>query len=493
MAAPPKSRTQRIVDYAIIFGCVVVLLTAATTQQTIVLGLAPGELGVANFIVPLLVSTFFGLLIVKARRLMQSERSLREALVEREAALAALNEELESKVVARTAELEAAHQGLLRAQRMEAVGRVAGGVAHDFNNMLTVMLACADELDASARQDAATRAALADLRASCDRARQITRQLLLFSRREEPSIEVVQARALLERVRPMLDRLLGNVTLQFAIHQELKLRCDSGQLEQVLVNLVINARDAGATSVTIGVDELIGARGSADAPASRVELSVVDDGVGMTEDTAQQATEAFFTTKPAGKGTGLGLSVAQNVARSLSGSLQIEAPAGGGTKVSLLLPSVVEAGADDELIVSSASIEPKVMLLVEDETEVRRLVARALRQAGNEVLEADSLRRAMQQLATAGTRLDAVITDYRLPDGTGADVRACVLSAGLEVPVVFTTGYVDSEVQELLRQGLCVLRKPFTTHELLSRLARLTQEAPVSGPPSPDARLHAEP
>ncbi|HMR05598.1 MAG TPA: hypothetical protein PKA88_07460 [Polyangiaceae bacterium] len=109
MAAPPKSRTQRIVDYAIIFGCVVVLLTAATTQQTIVLGLAPGELGVANFIVPLLVSTFFGLLIVKARRLMQSERSLREALVEREAALAALNEELESKVVARTAELEAAH------------------------------------------------------------------------------------------------------------------------------------------------------------------------------------------------------------------------------------------------------------------------------------------------------------------------------------------------------------------------------------------------
>ncbi|MCC7386449.1 MAG: response regulator [Deltaproteobacteria bacterium] len=462
-------------DLIVVMACVAVLLVAATVQQLVVLSFDSASLGVKNFVVPTLVGASFGVLLVRVRQLAANERSLRERLAARERELEELNRGLETKIGQRTRELELAHQQILHAQRLETVGRVAGSVAHDFNNMLTVMLSGLDSIEQCAGGRPEIAAALVELNVACDRARQITRQLLIFSRREAVRAIVVDLRALVDGVHPLLRRLAGeSVAVEVAGSPGIHVRCDPGQLEQVVVNLVANARDAGARRIRVTVEPGEG--------SSSARLAVEDDGAGMPEDVRDRAAEPFFTTKPAGRGTGIGLSVAQGVVRSLGGGLTIESRPGAGTTVRLELP---RAAASAEVMRPSgeeagAPARRLVVLLVEDDDAVRRMLVRMLEEAGHEVVAASSVAAAKGALAAHGPRLSAVVSDYRLADGTGIDVVDDLSRRALPVPALLVTGYVDLADQERL-VALPILPKPFTAAQLVARLRELLppERAPV--------------
>ncbi|MBI3200512.1 MAG: response regulator [Myxococcales bacterium] len=470
---PGQSRSRRI-DAAIVMGCMLAVTTAAAVQLTVVMRVVP----VAQFFaVPLALGVAFGALIVKIRRAIQRERELAAELAARESALADLNRELESKVVERTRDLERAHEQLIHAQKMEAVGRVAGGVAHDFNNMLTIMFGCAAELERTAGSDERQRAVVAELAAACERARQITRQLLIFSRREVACSAPVSLRGMLEELRPMLTRLAGKgVELRVAIESDQIASCDKGQLEQVVVNLVVNARDAGAKTVVLTVGQGIA---TDSGPIAR--LSVRDDGPGMSPETARRALEPFFTTKPSGQGTGLGLSVADSVIRAFGGSVDLSSTLGAGTTVTVRLPAEARAAEPvgmHSALQSGGERAPRLaILVVEDEAPVRAIMLRILQGAGYSVTAVETVQDAVQVMTDLARPVDALLTDYQLPDGTGAQVIDALARHRPGVPCLLTTGYMNADVERLADVPL--LPKPFTPSELKARVAELMPARPA--------------
>lgn len=472
-----ESRSQRRVWAALIVaGCVLLLFVAAELQLRVVLNLPPDQVRASHFVVPLSIGAVFGVLLAVIRELSVRDRRLRAALGERERSLAEANLRLERRVAERTRDLEAAHAQLLHTQRLDAVGQVAGGVAHDFNNMLMVVLGCIDALEATGLPDPTARAAVAEARGACDRARQITRQLLIFSRKDAVQVAPQRVQALLDGILPLMQRLAGS---QVAVQVELEgpaplgILCDRGQLEQVLVNLVVNARDAGARHVRI-----LGA-----AAGAWVRLSLVDDGTGMSAETLRRAVEPFFTTKAAGRGTGLGLSVAHDVVRGLGGAIEIESAEGKGTTVHLLLPSAELPSSAETTAGTAAGERPakRVILLVEDEPSVRRTVVRLLQTAGYEVIEADSIASGERALEQHGARLDAMLTDLRLPDGSGTALIRAVATHHPKVPVLAMTGYVEDAERNQLGAAT-LLAKPFATKELLERLRAMTRDPKAATP-----------
>ena len=320
-------------------ACVVAVTGAAAIQLLWVLQVPLTPL---VFAVPVALGAAFGVLIVRIRRAVQRERQLAALLADREAALAELNRELEAKVLQRTRDLEQAHTQLVHAQKLECLGSVAGSVAHDFNNMLTIMVGCTAELELRVAGEPTAESTLAELSGACDRARQITRQLLLFSRREQAQTTVVGLSAMLEALRPMLTRLAGpELDVRVVTETDQAVVCDQSQLEQVVVNLVVNARDVGARNVELTVGQC----GASESEGPMARLSVRDDGPGMSPEILRRAREPFFTTKAPGKGTGLGLSVADGVLRAFGGNLELASTLGAGTTVILRMPAVA-GGAD---------------------------------------------------------------------------------------------------------------------------------------------------
>lgn len=475
---------------AVVLGCLALLFVAAQIQLRLVLKLPPEQVSADKFVVPLGIGVTLGVLLAVIRELFSRDRHLRRDLAAREQALAEANRGLEAKVAERTRALEAAHQQLLHTQRLEAVGQVAGGVAHDFNNMLTVVFACLEALEPSARASPEIRTPLSELRAACDRARQLTRQLLIFSRKDAVRVELVELKEMVEGILPMTRRLVGpQVALDVEVEPKLAVRCDRGQLEQVLVNLVINARDAGANRVRLQAHfapETDGRAVSLDAPAGDLEarerraiIAVVDDGNGMSPSTVKRATEPFFTTKAPGRGTGLGLSVAATVARELGGQLDIESTEGKGTAIRILLPGVVRppsAVAPGESSPAASQGGAKLVLLVEDDAVVRRTVHRLLSSAGFDVLEADSVASAREALSQHGAKLRALLTDLRLPDGSGAEIVELVASLQPPIPALAMTGFLDDADREKLG-SVEVLAKPFAGRELVARIHALVASA----------------
>lgn len=465
----------------IVAGCVLLLFVAAELQLRVVLTLPPDQVRASHFVVPLSIGAVFGVLLAVIRELSARDRRLRAALGERERLLAEANLRLERRVAERTRDLEAAHAQLLHTQRLDAVGQVAGGVAHDFNNMLMVLLSCIDTLETTGLQDPTARAAVAEARGACDRARQITRQLLIFSRKDAVRVEPQGVQDLLDGILPLMQRLAGSqvsVEVKLESSTPLGVLCDRGQLEQVLVNLAVNARDAGARRVRI-----LGA-----AAGEWVRLSMVDDGAGMSPETLRRAVEPFFTTKPAGRGTGLGLSVAHDVVRGLGGAIEIESTEGKGTNIHLLLPTAelpsAELPSSAETRAGAAAGEhpaKRVILLVEDEPTVRRTVVRLLQTVGYEVIEADSVASGERALAQHGARIDAMLTDLRLPDGSGTALIRAVAARHPKVPVLAMTGYVEDAERDQLG-AVTLLAKPFATKELLEQLRVMTRDPRAATP-----------
>jgi PAS domain S-box-containing protein len=346
------------------------------------------------------------------------------------------------------------------AQRVESLGVLAGGVAHDFNNLLTVILSAADLVRGDLAVEHPAQPDLTAIREAAARASQLTRQLLAFSRRQVFESKLLDLNAVVEGADAILRRLLGErVTFDTVLADErLPVHADPVQLEQALVNLVLNARDAVASrpeggmvtmetaAVTLGADAA--ARQGVSA-GPYVSISVHDTGVGMDAETRARAFEPFFTTKPVGQGTGLGLSMVYGIVTQSGGAVTVDSAPGRGTTFHVLLPM---ADDDDDLLDSrDDSAAPstsgrETILLVEDEAAVRNVARRILERAGYTVYEARHGADALlvwNETGGASGPIDVLLTDVRMPEMGGRELAAALRRERPDLPVVFVSGYAD--------------------------------------------------
>ncbi len=375
----------------------------------------------------------------------------------------------------RQAEIERAslQEQLVTAQRMEAVGRVAGGIAHDFNNMLTVIQAAAEAL---ARDPVHDRVALYDIREAATKGASLTRQLLTFSRREISQPRRTDVNRSIAELRPMLARVLGNgITVEAHLAPDApSVLIDPGQLDQVLVNLAVNARDAMPDGGTFTVSTEA-REGSGEEP-SIVAITVSDTGCGMDAATLAKAFEPFFTTKGE-QGTGLGLAVVHGVIHQAGGTVSCESAPGRGTTFRLLLPSAASGAAEPastSTLEVRRQLQSRRVVLIDDDPLVRRAVARTLERAGVVV---DALPSATD-IADIAARLndaDALITDVVMPGVTGPDLVDELRRRQCQKPVIFISGYADHELVERVRRSpnSTLVTKPFTAEAIVGRLDQL--------------------
>jgi two-component system cell cycle sensor histidine kinase/response regulator CckA len=386
---------------------------------------------------------------------------------------------------------------LQQAQKMEAIGRLAGGVAHDFNNILTAIQGHVALMREEIPVDGPLGAELEEIGRGADRASRLTDQLLAFSRRQVIRPEVLDLKAVVSDLLAMLQRLIGeSVDLVTETDDDVgAIRADRGQLEQILLNLVVNARDAvqGEGRVVIRTADVHVDAGMADDVEFHVEtgpyvrLTVADNGVGMDAATRNRIFEPFFTTKGPGKGTGLGLSTVYGSVRQASGFIRLETAPGRGTRFHIYLPRV--AGAverDDGASTDAPEVEGgagELILVVEDEAPVRKLMARVLSRRGYTVLEAESGADAIERVAAHGQPLDLLVADLVMPGMSGREVAERLTADQPGLRTIFVSGYTADEV---VRQGIVeghhvFLPKPFTPALLTATVA----EALAGRPPIP--------
>ncbi len=359
----------------------------------------------------------------------------------------------------------------LQAQKLEAVGRLAGGVAHDFNNLLTVILSCTELLQDQAQGQAAEY--VGEILLAAERARGLTRQLLAFARKGVVAPGPVDLTAQVRASERILRRLVGeDVQVKVDLQAPLwPVYCDAGQLDQVLLNLVVNARDAmpGGGTLTITTRDVPGQSGAPD----QVSLVVKDTGVGLSPEVRQHLFEPFFTTKPSGKGTGLGLATVHGIVQQHGGRLQVESVPGQGAAFEVLLPrSHVRAVALEAGPEAPRSPAQERILLVEDEPMVRHLAENALLGAGYRVVPAADGESARRLLGDPELDLDLVVTDVVLPGADGLKVAEYARQERPAIPVLFTSGYPADRLSSggVLGADIDFLPKPFTPRLLLQRV-----------------------
>jgi two-component system cell cycle sensor histidine kinase/response regulator CckA len=363
---------------------------------------------------------------------------------------------------------------LHQAQKMEAIGRLAGGVAHDFNNLLTVIAGNCDLLLADLAEGNESRELVSEVREAAERAGGLTRQLLTFSRKNVVQPTVIDLRHSLSQLEAMLRRLIGeNIELRTRVASDAgHVRADAGQLEQVLLNLVVNARDAmpNGGTLTIEVENVTLDEAEADkAPRARAGayavLTVTDTGCGMDPLTLARIFEPFFTTKPADKGTGLGLSVAFGIVRQSDGHITVESEPGRGSSFRVYLPRVDETSraTAPPLPLKTLPRGRESVLVVEDEVMLRKIVRTVLLAQGYRVFDAAGGRDAIALLATAGP-IDLVVTDVVLPGLSGREVVEAVRKLRPDVGVLFISGYADDALirEGVLKSEVGFLQKPFS-------------------------------
>jgi PAS domain S-box-containing protein len=386
--------------------------------------------------------------------------------------------------------LRKTEQRLSQSQRLEAVGRLAGGIAHDFNNLLTVIVGYAAVLEDRFGKDAVARHLVSTIRRTGERAGGLTRQLLAFSRSQLMKPVVLDLGHLVNEMTPLLRRLVEeNVELHFDVAEDRGMvLADPGQMGQVLLNLVANARDAmpagGIATIRVAnavVDE-DEARSRPDArPGPHVALSVSDTGVGMDAATRDRVFEPFFTTKPAGKGTGLGLATVLGVVTQSGGHVDVESEPGKGTTVRVRLPRVSGAEAPAAPVAPPGVVSgTERVLVVEDEKDVRDLAISVLTARGYRARGVSTGAEALVELRDA-PGYDLVLTDVVMPGISGRELHEKAREAGSRARFLFMSGYTDDAV---LRQGVVAervsfLEKPFSVEDLLRRV-RSVLDAPVS-------------
>ena len=359
-------------------------------------------------------------------------------------------------------------QQLRVANRLESIGRLAGGVAHDFNNLLAVMLGSLDLIDDQVDPD--VREDLATIRHSALRARDLTRQLLAFARKQPLVWREVDLGNLVRDVQLLLQRLLGpRITIELVTLGNPRISGDPSLLEQVLVNLVVNARDAMPEGGKLEIRVESGPADPVAAPHGVARLSVTDSGVGMDEATRARIFEPFFTTKT--QGTGLGLASSYGIVQQHHGDIRVESEPQRGTRFIVTFPCIAPRTAGEESRPPAATSTPArgVVLVVDDETIVRQTTARMVRSLGYEVLEAASGVEASERSAARAGRIDLLVCDIVMPGEDGRDVADRLVKSRPELRVVFVSGYSKDMDDPRLERAL-FLQKPFSREELAQKL-----------------------
>jgi two-component system cell cycle sensor histidine kinase/response regulator CckA len=367
-----------------------------------------------------------------------------------------------------------------QAQKMESVGRLAGGVAHDFNNLLTVINGYSQMLLSDLKVDDPLRDSIEEIHKAGERAAGLTRQLLAFSRKQVLEPRRLDVNHMVEELRPMLTRLMGeDVELRVALRGEGRtVRADPHQLEQVLMNLAVNARDAMPAGGKLLIETALVERDESycqahpDARAGPyIMLAISDDGVGMDEETRQRIFEPFFTTKEAGKGTGLGLSMVQGIVAQSGGYINVYSEPGQGTSFKVYLPALDEAAAEGSQQAAVPTLGGKeTVLVVEDQAEVRKYAVAVLKSKGYRVIPAESAGEAL--LLCERERIDLVLTDVVMPNVSGRELAERLEKLQPGIKVLFMSGYTDNVIEQrgVLEKGAGFIQKPFSPEELARKV-----------------------
>jgi signal transduction histidine kinase len=441
-------------------------------------------------------------IVRRGQELQEANRRLRE-----------LQAELEQRVEHRTADLrretserrrtEATllqrEEQLRQAQKLEAIGRLAGGISHDFNNLLSVILSYGEGMLAAPDLPSGCRADLEEIVKAGERAAALTRQLLAFSRQQVLEPRQLDLNEVLTGFERMLGRLLGeDIDLRLALAPGIgAVHADRGQIEQLVLNLVINARDAmpAGGNLTIEtrdveLDEAYANDHFDVVPGPYVLLGVSDTGVGMDRETQAKVFEPFFTTKPPGKGTGLGLSTVFGIVKQSGGSIWIYSEPGRGTTFKIYLPRVRAAARDETGARAATPRGSETILLVEDDVQVRAVASRILSRGGWTVLESASAADAVRIAREHPAPIDLLLTDVIMPGMNGRQVADAILAVRPGTRILFMSGYTDDVVLHHggLEPDVDFVQKPLTP-EHLARKVRQVLDQPGPGAPASPARV----
>ena len=400
--------------------------------------------------------------------------------------LKSARDELEKRVEERTAERKDLEEQLAQAQKLEAVGRLAGGIAHDFNNLLTAIIGYAQISLDRLQPNEALRRNIVEIKKAGDRAASLTRQLLAFSRKQVLQPRVIDLNSVVAEMEKMLGRMIGeDIELRTTLQEGLgSVKADPGQIEQVIMNLVVNARDAmplggKLTIETAGafLDETYAQQHAGVLPGAYVMLAVSDTGAGMDEETQQHIFEPFFTTKDVGKGTGLGLSYVYGIVRQSEGNIWVYSEPGKGTTFKIYLPRV--AGNAEEYKRPEALVDlsqgTETVLLVEDDERVRELAQEVLEICGYRVLGAASGKAALAICEQYAERIHLLLTDVVMPEMSGPELAHRVSLLHPEIPVLYMSGYTDNAIVHhgVLDEGTNFIQKPFSPDALAAKVRQV--------------------
>lgn len=367
---------------------------------------------------------------------------------------------------------------LIQAQKMESVGRLAGGVAHDFNNMLSVILGYGQMILEMTPPDSPVHDFAQEILAAGVRSTNITRQLLTFARKQTIAPKVLDLNETVEDMLKMLRRLIGeDVNLSWCPSSTWPVNIDPSQLDQILANLCINARDAirGVGNITIQTDtatfdEAFCSEHSCFTPGDFTQLSISDDGCGMDDEIQSKLFEPFFTTKELGKGTGLGLATVYGIVKQNNGFINVYSEQGKGTTITIYLPRHSDPAdkpekQDEEAIQRG---QGETVLVVEDEVSILKLTARILNGLGYVVLSANSPEEAVNLVKERSEVVDLIITDVIMPEMNGRDLANVLLAIHPNMKCLFMSGYTSIVIaqQGVLPEGMKFIQKPFSAREL---------------------------
>jgi nitrogen-specific signal transduction histidine kinase/CheY-like chemotaxis protein len=391
-------------------------------------------------------------------------------------------------------ELKRLEDQFRQAQKMEAVGRLAGGIAHDFNNLLTTILGYSHLILGRIGSDDPLRVEVEEIRTAGDRAAALTQQLLAFSRKQVIEPKVLEVNAVVANMERMLRRLIGeDIELQTQLDSSVGcIKADPGQLEQVIMNVAVNARDAmprrGRLTIRTGsavLDEAFVRQHLGARVGQYASIVVSDTGCGMDEVTKSRIFEPFFTTKDPGKGTGLGMATVYGIVKQSDGYISVDSEPGKGTRISIYFPRVQDERFPLDSADAAAPPLPRgseIVLLVEDEDAVRSLVLGLLRSGGYVVLEASNAAEAVRLSNDFVGPIHVLLTDVVMPEVSGRELADQLRKTRPEMRLLYMSGYTEDTIVHhgVLTSDAGFLQKPFTP-ELLLRKMRETLERPQDG------------
>lgn len=373
---------------------------------------------------------------------------------------------------------------LQQAHKMEAVGRLAGGIAHDFNNLLTIILNYSELLLSRSSLDSKQEERIREIRNAGERAAALTGQLLAFSRKQLLQPKVLNLNDVVTGIEKMVRRLIGeDVELATEFEPELRrVKADPGQIEQVIMNLAVNARDAMPKggkllirTANVDLEEAFASRHADVKPGRYVMLAVSDTGHGMDEETLSQIFEPFYTTKELGKGTGLGLATVYGIINQSGGHVTVDSEIGRGTTFEIYLPvndERPEQKEDKIAVAGNAHGGPETIIIAEDHDEVLTLVSRVLKEAGHNVLEANHCDKAIHICEQYPDPIHLLLIDVVMPKMSGPELAQRLIALHPEMKVLYMSGYIDNTIKQygILINGASFIQKPFTPTVLLSKV-----------------------